>query len=616
MWRYDPPLRDMRFVIDEVLAAPTAWTGMTGYEDFDADTAAQVLEEAGRFASEILAPTNGPGDLEGCTWRAGEVSTPAGFKAAYQAFVDGGWPALACDPACGGQGLPQLLNAALYEMLAAANHAWTMYPGLLHGAYECLHAHASGPVRELYLPKVTSGEWLSTMCLTESHAGSDLGLLRTRAVPAGDGSYAITGSKIFISGGDQDLTPNIVHLVLARLHDPDGQPAPPGTKGLSLFLAPKFLADGTRNAVRCDSIEKKMGLKGSATSAMSFEGATGWLIGEPHRGLAAMFLMMNAARLHVGLQGLGHLEAATQNAQRYARERTQSRAPRRPEGATAAPADPVDLHPAVRRTLWTLKARTESARVLAYWTAQALDEQACHPDEAARAEAGDRASLLTPVVKALLTELGHFGADRALGVWGGHGYIHEYGIEQIVRDSRIALIYEGTNEIQAIDLVLRKLLPDGGARLERLLSWADAQCEGSVHANAARAGLQAFRDTVTALRTDAADDAELPYRAADDLLFGLGEALLNCAWARSDAVARAALARSAADQAFYEAKCTLARFQFDWLGGELAQRLSAVQTARSLRCPSCPPNDDRDGPGPFPRRRCRFACTRPGPSLA
>jgi alkylation response protein AidB-like acyl-CoA dehydrogenase len=576
MWQYTPPLRDMRFVIDEVLQAPAAWPTMQGFEELDADMAAQVLEEAGRFASEILAPTNGPGDLEGCAWHDGEVTTPAGYKAAYQAFVDGGWPALACDPECGGQGLPQVLNSALFEMLAAANHGWTMYPGLLHGAYEVPHQHATGWLRDTYLPKVTSGEWLSTMCLTESHAGSDLGLLRTRAVPQADGSFRVTGNKIFISGGDQDMTPNIVHLVLARLPD-----APPGTKGLSLFLCPKFLPDGTRNAARCDSIEKKMGLKGSSTSVMSFDGATGWLLGEANRGLAAMFLMMNAARLHVGLQGMGHLEAATQNALAYAAERVQSRAPKRPEGVPAAVADAIEYHPSVRRTLWTLKARTEACRVLSYWTAQALDDEAAHPDAAVRAAAGARATLLTPVVKAFLTDLGHYGADRALGVWGGHGYIHEYGIEQLVRDSRIALIYEGTNEIQAIDLLLRKILPDGAAKFGELLDWASVQCEGSVHAGVARDGLRQLREAVAALLADTAADAELPFRAADDLLFAIGEALLACAWARAEAVAAQALTEGRGDPAFYAAKQQLARVHFDWLGGELTQRLRAVGAARA-----------------------------------
>jgi alkylation response protein AidB-like acyl-CoA dehydrogenase len=576
MWHYEAPLRDMRFVIDEVIAAPTSWAQMPAFDALDSDTAAQVLEAAGQFAAEVLAPLNGPGDLAGCTWQDGAVTTPPGYREAYRAFVDGGWPALACDPACGGQGLPQLLNAALYEMLAAANHGWTMYPGLLHGAYECLHAHAGGELRERYLPKVTSGEWLSTMCLTEAHAGSDLGLLRTRAEPVADGSFAVSGTKIFISGGEQDLTDNIVHLVLARVAG-----APPGTKGLSLIVVPKILPDGTRNAVHCDSIEKKMGLKGSATCVMRFERATGWMLGEPNRGLAAMFLMMNAARLHVGLQGLGHLEVATQNAVRQAQERAQSRAPRRPPGQPAAEADPIALHPAVRRTLWTLQARTEGARVLAYWAAQALDEAASHPEPAARRSADDRASLLTPVVKALLTELGHQGADAALGIWGGHGYIHEMGIEQIVRDSRVAMIYEGTNEIQAIDLLLRKVLPDGGMRLGQLLDWAAAQAEGSTRAAPVLDGLQALRETVQQLCTQAGEDSEWPYRAADDFLRALGEALLACAWARSEVASRAALARGAEAPAFYEAKLKRAQFQASYLGGEVSRHLAAVERARA-----------------------------------
>jgi len=575
MWHYDPPLRDMRFVVDEVLGAPDAWTAMSGFEDLDAGTAAQVLEQAGRFAAEVLAPINGPGDLEGCVLADGRVSTPRGFREAYQAFVDAGWPALACDPDCGGQGLPQLLNSALFEMLAAANHAWTMYPGLLHGAYECLHAHARGAVRDTYLPRVTRGEWLSTMCLTEAHAGSDLGLARTRAEPAADGSHRITGGKIFISGGDHDLTPNIVHLVLARLPD-----APSGTKGLSLFLVPKLLPGGAPNAVRCERLEHKMGLKGSATCAMSFDGATGWLLGEPNRGLPAMFLMMNAARLHVGLQGLGHLEMAAQNALRYALERPQSRAPRTPAPRSGGAADLIAHHPAVRRTLLELQARAQAGRVLAYWAAHALDEHARHADACAREAANERASLLTPIVKAVLTEFGHFGADRALGVWGGHGYVHENGIEQSVRDSRVTLIYEGTNEIQAADLVVRKILPDAGAKFAALLDWAGAQCEGSPHAAAARARIDALRGAVAALHRDAAADPELPYRAADDLLFAAGEALLGCAWARSDALAAGAIARGAADAPFYEGKRVLARFHFEWLGGEFARRLERVAAAR------------------------------------
>jgi alkylation response protein AidB-like acyl-CoA dehydrogenase len=579
--RYDPPLRDMRFVIEEVLDAPGVWARQPAFSSLDAETAGEVLAQAGRFAAEVLAPLNGPGDVAGCVWQGGQVCTPPGFARAYRAFVEGGWPALAADPACGGQGLPQLLNAALYEMLAAANHGWTMYPGLLHGAYECLHAHASAELRERYLPKITSGEWLSTMCLTEAHAGSDLGLLRTRAVPRADGACEVTGQKIFISGGEHDLTDNIVHLVLARLPD-----APAGTKGLSLLLVPKVLPDGTRNAVHCDAIEKKMGLKGSATCTMRFEAATGWLLGEPNRGLAAMFLMMNAARLHVGLQGLGHMEVSTQNALRHAHERLQSRAPRRPPRAapgseTGTAADPIAWHPAVRRALWTLQARTEGARVLAYWAAQALDDAAAEADDSARQQADARAGLLTPVVKALLTTLGHQGADQALGIWGGHGYIQEVGIEQVVRDSRITMVYEGSNEIQAIDLLLRKVLPDGGVAFGRLLDWAGAQVEGASNAQRLRQGLQALHECADGLVAGAADDPEWPYRAADDFLHAVGEALLACAWARSEAVARTALAAGPADPAFYQTKLQRARFQIDYLAGELPRHLAAVERSRA-----------------------------------
>jgi len=579
MWRYDPPLRDMRFVIDHVLQAPAWWAGTTMHADLDAETSAQVLEEAGRFAAEVLAPINGPGDLQGCRWSDGTVQTPDGYPAAYQSFVEGGWPALACDPDCGGQGLPNVLNAALYEMLAASNHAWTMYPGLLHGAYECLHAHASGELRDWALPKVTSGEWLATMCLTEAHAGSDLGLLRTRAVPLDDGRYAVTGTKIFISGGEHDLTENIMHLVLARLPD-----APPGTKGLSLLLVPKFMPDGTRNTLRCDGIEKKMGIKGSATCIMSFEGAAGWLLGQPHRGLPAMFLMMNAARLHVGLQGLGHLEAATQNALSYTAERLQSRSPERPaDAAPSSGADPIAYHPIVRRKLLTLQARTEAARVLAYWAAQALDEQQADGDEAVRASAGDRATLLTPVVKALLTRLGHEGADEALGLWGGHGYVHDYGIEQTVRDSRIAMIYEGTNEIQANDLLLRKVLPDGGEKLMQLLSWVSQQAGGSSLSALVHAQIDDLRGFVEALKGATSEDGAWAHRAAEDFLHAFGELLLSAAWARCDAVASRMLSMEDArvDTGWLQHKRTLARFHADYLAHEMDHHLAAARAARA-----------------------------------
>ncbi len=410
MWTYNALLRDMHFVIEEVLQAPSAWAQTPAFKDLDADTSRQILEEAGKFANGVLAPINSAADLEGCKWVDGNVTTPQGYPAVYKAYVDGGWPALACDPAYGGQGLPQLLNAALNEMIAAANHGWTMYPGLLHGAYDCIKAHGSDALKARYLEKLTSGEWLATMNLSEPQAGSDLSQVRTKAEVGpmtDDGtSWLITGSKIWISGGDQDMTDNIVHLVLCRLPD-----APAGNKGLSLMVAPKFLPDGSRNTIRCDGIEKKMGIKGSATSAMSFEGATGWLVGEPHKGLTAMFVMMNSARLHVAMQGLGHLEMAQQNAHAYASERVQ--------GKANGKAGTIDQHPAVRRNLWSLRSLCEGERVVAYWTAQLLDEAHSHPDAARRAQAEDLVALLTPVAKAFFTDNGNRGANEALQVCGG-----------------------------------------------------------------------------------------------------------------------------------------------------------------------------------------------------
>jgi alkylation response protein AidB-like acyl-CoA dehydrogenase len=570
MWHYEAPLRDMQFVIVDLLGLPAQWAQLPAYAELDADTARQVIEEASKFAVEVLAPTNGPGDTEGCRWHDGQVRTPAGFRAAYQAFVEAGWPALACDPAVGGQGLPQVLNAALYEMLVSANHAWTMYPGLLHGAYECLHAHASPALKAAYLPKVVSGEWLSTMCLTEAHAGSDLGLLKTRAEPQPDGSVKLRGSKIFISGGEQDLTDNIVHLVLARLPD-----APVGTKGLSLFLAPKVLPDGSVNALRCDGIEKKMGIKGSATCSMSFEGATGWLVGEPNRGLMAMFAMMNAARLHVALQGLAHAEMAHQNALRYAAERLQSRAVSRPAGAAAANVDAIVLHPAMRRSLLRQRVIVEGSRVLAFEAAHLIDLAEQSPDAAQRRAAHEHVSLLTPVLKAFLTDNGFALASDALQVFGGHGYVHDWGIEQCVRDSRIALIYEGTNEIQAIDLLVRKIVPDGGVKFAALLAWLDAALPGDgLYAPRARQVIGQLGDAARAVIGAAATDAELPHRVATDFLRATGFALLAQAWARADAVAAAA---GASGDPFHAAKRDAARHCFGYVLPEFDHALAMVR---------------------------------------
>ncbi|MGY4827314.1 acyl-CoA dehydrogenase family protein [Sphaerotilaceae bacterium SBD11-9] len=570
MWHYQPPLRDIRFVTEELLRLPAQWPTLPAYAELDADTARQVIEEAGKFAAEVVAPLNASGDLEGCTLRDGEVTTPRGYRAAYQAFVQAGWPALACDPAVGGQGLPHALNAVLHEMLNAANHAWNMYPGLLHGAYECLMAHATPQLKARYLAKIVSGEWLSTMCLTEAHAGSDLGLLSTRAEPQADGSYRVRGTKIFISGGEHDLTDNIVHLVLARIAD-----APAGTKGLSLFLCPKVLPDGTRNALRCDGLEKKMGIKGSATCVMSFDGATGWLVGEPHRGMAAMFVMMNAARLHVGLQGVGHAEMAYQNALRYALERTQMRAPVRPPERRAEAADPIALHPAMRHRLLRQRALLEGGRVLAYETAHLLDQAEQHPDAAARQTAHDEVSLLTPVLKAFLTDNGFAAAESAQQVFGGHGYVHDFGVEQCVRDSRISRIYEGTNEIQAIDLLVRKVLPDGGAKLDALIRRLESAVPAGEWSARALAALAQWREATQFIAQASAADAELPYRVADDYLRLAGLTLLAHGWARADAVA------ARADSPFHAAKRETARYHFDFVAPEAWLCLGRIRAGQN-----------------------------------
>jgi alkylation response protein AidB-like acyl-CoA dehydrogenase len=570
MWQYQPPLRDIRFVIEELLNLPAQWAQMPAFAEVDAATARQVVEEAGKFAADVLAPLNAVGDLEGCTLKDGAVTTPRGFREAYQAFVQAGWPALACDPAVGGQGLSQSLNAVLHEMLNSANHAWTMYPGLLPGAYESLLAHGTPALREQYLPKVVSGEWLSTMCLTEAHAGSDLGLLKTRAEPQADGSFRVRGTKIFISGGEHDLTDNIVHMVLARIAD-----APAGTRGLSLFLVPKVMPDGTRNALRCDGVEKKMGIKGSATCVMSFEGATGWLVGEANRGLAAMFVMMNAARLHVALQGVGHAESAYQNSLRHAQERLQMRAPVRDGARQGHEADPIVLHPAVRHNLLRQRALLEGGRLLAYETAHLLDVAERHPDDAVRHTAHDEVSLLTPICKAFLTDNGNASAQAAQQVYGGHGYIHEVGVEQCVRDSRIARIYEGTNEIQAIDLLVRKVIADGGVKLGRLIARLQRELPGSDLAARVQPWLANWQQVTQQIVQQAAQDAELPYRVADDYLRLAGLVLLAHGWVRAEAVA------AVHSSPFHVAKRETAQYYLDYLLPEASLCLARIRAGQN-----------------------------------
>ena len=533
---HQPNTADIQFILHNVLQVPAQLQALAPFADTDGELMQQVLEEAARFVADKIAPLRRDGDEIGAHFANGTVTMPPGSKEAYQEFWQNGWAALSCSPDDGGQGLPEVLNQVLYEMLSAANHGWTMAPGLLHGAYECIKHHASPPLKAAYLPKVASGEWLATMCLTEAHAGSDLGLVRTRAVPdaTADGQglgevYRLSGTKIFISGGEHDLTDNIVHLVLARLPD-----APPGPKGLSLFLAPKFLPDGSRNAVTCERIEEKMGIHASPTCVMRFDEATGWLVGEHGKGLGAMFVMMNAARLHVGLQGVGLLEAAWQMANAYAHERRQMRAPGpRPADSAGQAADLIVHHPAIRRILDTQRAWVDAGRVLAYQTALELDLVRHHTDPARRERAQRWCSLVTPVLKSAFTDQAFHGGSDCLQVFGGHGYVREWGIEQVLRDSRIAMIYEGTNEIQAIDLLVRKVLGDQGRALTTLLDElrAELRATSSEDSTATRMANELQAATAQLLQACAATPDHAHW-VAGDFLRATTLVLLAWAWER------------------------------------------------------------------------------------
>jgi alkylation response protein AidB-like acyl-CoA dehydrogenase len=586
MAQYLPPLRDMQFVIHEVHAATQTFRHLPAHAEVGRELVDQVLEEGGKFCSEVLFPLNRSGDEEGCTWVGnGEVTTPAGFKDAWRQFRDAGWPTLTASTEFGGQGLPHTVGMAFQEMMNSANQAWTMYPGLTHGAYDCLLEHGTAQQKALYLPKLVSGEWTGTMCLTEPHCGTDLGLLRARAEPRPDGSFRITGSKIFISSGEHDLADNIVHLVLARLPD-----APAGTKGISLFVVPKFIpaADGglgPRNGIRCGRIEEKMGIHGNATCAIDLDAAAGWLVGEPNKGLNAMFVMMNAARIGVGLQSLGLMEVAYQNSLAYAKERLQMRSLTGPK-APEKPADPIIVHPDVRRMLLTQKAYTEGCRCFAYWLALQADVAQGHEDESQRSDAGELLSLLTPVVKAFLTDNGFLTTNLALQVYGGHGYIREWGMEQYVRDSRINMIYEGTNAIQSLDLLGRKVLGDNGAKLRKFGDQIRAFLEEHgtdedmaefVNPLADLAGK--VEKLTMELGMKALGNADEAGAAAVDYLRIIGHLVLSYFWAR---MAQVALDRIAADgeavEPFYRSKVATARFYFAKLQPETAM---LIRTARA-----------------------------------
>ena len=483
---YTAPLRDMQFVYNE-LFDPTEITALPGCEDATADLVNPVLEEAARLAQNELFPLNHSGDSSGCQYEDGKVTTPPGFADAYRQYAEGGWVGLPCDPKYGGQGMPGALNVLLEEMACSANVAFATYVGLTRGAYRAINNFAGDELKNCYLPKMVSGIWSGTMCLTEPQCGTDLGLIRTKAVANENGSHAISGTKIFITAGEHDLTENIIHLVLARLPD-----APEGIKGISLFLVPKFLPNddgeaGERNPIRCTRIESKMGIKASATCEMSLESATGWLIGEPHKGMRAMFAMMNDARLGVGIQGLGLGESAYQAAVEYARDRQQGRAlsgARYPEQA----ADPLLVHPDIRRMLLTMRVFTEGTRALAVWVGRQIDIRDRSEDAEQRKQADDLVQLLTPLVKSYLSEVGHDTAQMAIQVYGGHGYIHDNGVEQYARDARIAMIYEGANGIQALDLVGRKLTAHMGRYLRRFFHPVQAW----ISSNTANTELQPF----------------------------------------------------------------------------------------------------------------------------
>ncbi len=584
---YNPPLRDMRFVLHELLNVTDELKLLPRHADIDADTINAVLEEGGKFAAEVLFPLNIGGDEEGCTLdkTTHEVRTPAGFKAAYAQYVQGGWPALSTDPVYGGQGLPVTINQCFYEMLNSANQAWTMYPGLSHGAYECLKAHGTPEQKTTYLPKLTSGEWTGTMCLTESHCGTDLGMLRTKAEPQADGSCKLTGQKIFISAGEHDFTSNIVHLVLARLHDPEN-PAPVGSKGISLFVVPKFKvnADGTlgeRNAIFCTGLEHKMGIHGNATAQLNLDGATGTLVGQPHKGLAAMFVMMNAARLGVGNQSLGLTEVAYQNAVAYAKDRIQMRSlsgPKNPE----QPADTIIVHPDVRKMLLTARAYVEGGRALAIYIALLLDKEIASDDEDERKECADLVALLTPIVKAFLTDNGWLATSHCMQVFGGHGYIKEWGMEQYVRDARINMIYEGTNTIQSLDLLGRKVLQDNGAKLKKFgkLVQAFIEDEGTNEAMQEFVNpLADLGDKVTKLTNElgmkAFGNADEVGGAAVDYLRVCGHLVFAYFFAR---MAKIALAKKDSGDPFYTAKLHTARFYYAKL---LPETAGLIRSARA-----------------------------------
>ncbi|MCH9690450.1 MAG: acyl-CoA dehydrogenase C-terminal domain-containing protein [Gammaproteobacteria bacterium] len=562
------PLRDVRFTVDELLNMNQHYAAL-GYEEVTPDVVDAILEEGAKFCDNVLVPLNQVGDQQGCSWNDGEVTTPEGFKQAYQQFVEAGWPSLAHDVAYGGQGLPPSLASVLSEMVGTANWSWGMYPGLSHGAMNTLEAHGSNAQKETYLTKLVEGSWTGTMCLTEPHCGTDLGILRTRAEPNADGSYSLNGTKIFISSGEHDLTENIIHIVLARLPD-----APIGTKGISLFIVPKFVPQedgsiGERNGVNCGSLEHKMGIHGNSTAVLNFDNAKGYLIGEPNKGLNCMFTFMNTARLGTALQGIAHAEIGFQKSLAYAKDRLQMRSlsgAKNPEGA----ADPIIVHPDVRRMLLTQKAFAEGGRMLVTLCAQQVD--LLHKgSEDERQQADDMLSFLTPIAKAFLTETGFESANLGLQCFGGHGYIAEWGLEQNVRDARIAMIYEGTTGIQALDLLGRKVLMSQGELLRKFTKVIHKFCQAQSDNTALAPYIdklqklnQQWGDLTMQVGAKAMKNPDEVGAASVDYLMYSGYVVQAYLWALAAKVANEKLASGGNEEEnFYRAKLTTARFYYE-----------------------------------------------------
>ncbi len=558
---YTAPVKDMQFVLHEMLKISEQ--DVEGYSDLDADFTGAILEEAGKISSEVLQPLNAVGDTEGCTLENGVVRTPTGFKAAFEQMKEGGWTALDCDPDYGGQGLPYLMGTAVGEMMVSANMAFNMYQGLTHGAYSAIHAHGTDEQKAKWLPKMVSCEWTGTMNLTEPHCGTDLGLMRTKAVPQDDGSYKISGQKIFISAGEHDMADNIIHLVLAKIEG-----GPEGIKGVSLFIVPKFLVGddgeiGARNGVSVGAIEEKMGIHGNSTCVMNYDEATGYLLGTEHKGMRAMFTMMNEARLGVGLQGYAQAAVAYENAAWYANDRLQGRAVTG-DAYPDKPADPLIVHPDIRRNLMDQKSFVEGARAFVFWGANLIDRHHRAGDD----DADGLISLMTPVIKGFLTDKGFEYATAAQQVYGGHGYIEEWGMSQFARDARIAMIYEGANGVQALDLVGRKLSQDGGKHVMAFFEMVKSFIKEN-------SGDEAFdKDFLEPLKAASKDlqaagmyfmqnGMKNPNHAlagSYDFMHMMGHVCLGLMWARMAKAAQASLDGGASDTAFYEAKIATGRY--------------------------------------------------------